>query len=236
MAFSLMLLPAISHETVRVWLDAADIKPHRCRYWLHSQDPQFEQKMQDVVGLYLDPPENSVVLSFDEKTCIQALQRRHPDWPMLPGAPQRREFEYIRRGTQDLFAALNPHTGEVWAECRDRHRGEDVADFLAWLIKQQPKHVRIHVVLDNLSAHGTEAVMKVIAKHRGRVVLHNTPTHASWLNMVELFFAEISRKVLRRGSFESIPDLQEKLLAYVDWNNENAKPYNWTYTGQPLKK
>lgn len=236
MAISLMLLPAISHETVRVWLDSADLKPHRCRYWLHSQDPQFEAKMLDVVGLYLDPPKNSVVLSFDEKTCIQALQRKHSDWPMLPGSPQRREFEYIRRGTQDLFAALNPHTGEVWAECRDRHRGEDVADFLAWLIKQQPRACRVHVVLDNLSAHGTEAVLKVIAKHRGRVVLHHTPTHASWLNMVELFFAEISRNVLRRGSFESIPDLQEKLLDYVDWNNENAKPYNWTYTGQPLKK
>ena len=236
MAISLMLLPAISHETVLVGLVSAALKPHRCRYGLHSQAPQFEAKMLDVVGLYRDPPKNSVVLSFDEKTCIQALQRKHPDWPMLPGSPQRREFEYIRRGTQDLFAALNPHTGEVWAECRDRHTGDDVADFLAWLIGQQPARVRVHVVLDNLSAHRTEAVRKVIAKHRGRVVLHNTPTHASWLNMVELFFAEISRNVIRRGSFESIPDLQEKLLDYVDWNNENARPYNWTYTGQPLKK
>ncbi|MBZ0135086.1 MAG: transposase [Planctomycetes bacterium] len=155
-ALSLTLLPAIRHETVRVWLDAAEIKPHRSRYWLHSQDPEFERKMLDV------------------------------------------------------------------------------ADFLTWLIKQQPSHVRIHEVLDNLSAHGTEAVEKVVAKHRGRVSLHNTSTHASWLNMVELYFAEVSRNVLRRGNFESIPDLQEKLLAYVAWTNENAGPYRWTYTGQPL--
>lgn len=235
MAVSLALLSAISHETVRVWLQDADIKPHRCRYWLHSQDPDFDAKMRDIVGLYTDPPDNSIVLCFDEKTCIQALQRKHPDKPMLPGRPQLREFEYIRRGTQDLFAALNPHTGEVWAECRDRHRGEDVADFLAWLIRELPRRRRVHLVMDNLSAHGTEEVMKVIARHRGRVVVHKTPTHASWLNAVELFFASVSRNVLRRGSFESIPDLQEKLLSYVDWTNENAKPYKWTYTGKPLK-
>ncbi|MBZ0135016.1 MAG: IS630 family transposase [Planctomycetes bacterium] len=144
--------------------------------------------------------------------------------------------DFLRRGTQDLFAALNPHTGKVWAECRNRHTGDDVADFLAWLIKEQPKRRRIHVVLDNLSAHGTEAVEKVVAKHRGRVSLHNTSTHASWLNMVELYFAEVSRNVLRRSNFESIPDLQEKLLAYVAWTNENARPYRWTYTGQPLTK
>jgi transposase len=232
-AFSLMLLPAISHETVRVWLDAAEVKPYRCHYWLHSQDPEFETKMQDVVGLYLDPPENSIVLSFDEKTCVQALQRKYPDKPMLPGRPQLREFEYIRRGTQDLFAALSPHTGEVWAECRDRHTGRDVAEFLAWLIKQQPKGVKIHLVLDNLIAHKTEAVLRVIAKHRGRVVVHHTPTHASWLNIVELFFAEVSRNVVRRGNFESVPDLQEKLQAWVDWHNDNAQPYEWPCTGQP---
>ncbi|MCZ7605194.1 MAG: IS630 family transposase [Planctomycetota bacterium] len=236
MAFSLALLPSISHETVRVWLEAAEIKPHHSRYWLHSQDPDFDAKMQDVVGLYLHPPKNSVVLCFDEKTCIQALERRHPDWPMRPGSPQRREFEYIRHGTQDLFASLNPHTGEVWAECRDRHKGEDVAEHLAWLIKQQPRRKKIHLVRDNLSAHNTDAVKKVIARHRGRVQVHATPTHASWLNMVELFFAEVSRNVIRRGNFASVPDLQQKLLAWVEWHNENAKPYKWTYTGQPLTK
>ena len=225
----------ISAETVRQWLSAMALKPHRSRCWLNSPDPEFEPKMRDIVRLYLDPPNNSIVLCFDERTGMQALERKYPTKPMRPGLVERREFEYVRHGTMDLLAALHVHTGQVYGICSARHTQVEVAEFFGWLLPQMPRRKQIHLVMDNLRVHQTERVQRVLGRYRRRLHLHWLPVHASWLNQIELFFSILQRRVLRRGDFSSQGDLANKVVAFIEWYDvHQAKPFRWTYTGDPL--
>ena len=198
----------MSHTMVgRIWRTFG-LQPHITRSFKISPDPQLVDKIRDVVGLYMNPPNNAVVFSFDEKSQIQALERAQPILPMDIGQPERRTHNYIRNGTLDLFAALNVATGEVLARCKQRHRAQDFVAFLNEIEASVEPALEIHVVLDNLSAHRAPAVHRWLLRHP-RVHFHFTPTYASWLNLVERFFAEITRKRIRRGVFRSVAELVE---------------------------
>jgi transposase len=223
----------ISHTMVgRIWRTFG-LKPHMSRSFKISPDPQLVDKIRDVVGLYMNPPNNAVVFSFDEKSQIQALERAQPILPMDIGQPERRTHNYIRNGTLDLFAALNVATGEVLARCKQRHRAQDFVVFLREIDASVESGLEVHVVLDNLSAHRTPAVHRWLLRHP-HVHFHFTPTYASWLNLVERFFGLLTEKALRRGSHTSIPQLREAILAYVDAHNENKKPFKWTKTADEI--
>ena len=194
-----------------------------------SDDPDFEQKAADVLGLYLNPPEHAVVFAVDEKTAIQALDRLDPVLPLSPGRAERHGFEYYRHGTLSLYAALNTKTGEVVGQTVPRHTSEAFIDFLQDIVDTQPRRREIHVIVDNLSAHKTKRVQAFLDAHP-RVQLHFTPTYSSWLNQVELWFAKIERDLLARGIFTSIPDLARKIRRYIKRYNEDPKPIRWTYS------
>jgi transposase len=212
-----------------------DIKPHLVRGWLNRRDdPEFWDRVQDVCGLYLSPPESALVVSVDEKTGIQAKKRVATTTPAAPGRPPRYEFEYKRDGTASLLAALEVHSGEVLATTIARNNSVTFIDFLADIHCQVDPDLTIHLVLDNGSSHTSGATRKWLAEHP-RFVPHFTPKHASWVNQVELFFSILTRRVLRRGNFTSRDDLVSKLMAYIDRYNETAKPFAWTYSGKPLK-
>jgi len=220
----------------QVWriFDGLDLKPWQTQSWMTSHDPAFWEKAADVCGLYLNPPENAVVWSVDEKSGMPARSRKNPTKPAVPGTPTRREFEYVRHGTAVLFAGLNVHSGDVAGWVTDSTRSENFVDFLADLVRQTPKHLELHCIVDNLSAHGTPLVEVFLDKHP-RVFLHNTPTHASWLNQVELFFSILQRRLLRYGEFDSVDDLADRVIAFINNYNRTAKPFRWTYEGRPLK-
>jgi transposase len=223
----------ISHTMVgRIWRTFG-LKPHVSRSFKMSPDPQFVAKVRDVVGLYMNPPSNAVVFSFDEKSQIQALERAQPILPMDLGQPERQTHNYIRNGTLDLFAALNVATGEVIARCKQHHRAKDFLLFLREVEERVEPGLRIHVVLDNLSAHKTPAVRQWLLRHP-RVEFHFTPTYSSWLNLVERFFGLLTEQALRRGSHTSIPQLRAAILEYVEAHNENGKPFKWTKTADAI--
>lgn len=223
----------MSHSTVgRVWRTFG-LKPHITRSFKISEDPQLVGKVHDVVGLYMNPPENAVVLSFDEKSQIQALERAQPILPMDIGQPERQTHNYVRHGTLDLFAALNVATGKVIASCKKQHRAKDFTAFLTEIDRTVDQHLTIHVVLDNLSAHKAPIVQRWLLRHP-RFVLHFTPTYASWLNQVERFFGLLTEHALRRGSHTSIPQLRQAILDYVDAHNESGKPFKWTKTADEI--
>lgn len=229
------LFASISGRHIGRWLAQMALKPHRSRYWLNSPDPEFDTKMQEIVGLYLHPPPDSTVLCFDERTGMQALQPKYPTRPMRPGQIERREFEYVRHGTLDLLAALDVHSGHVHAACYERHRQWEVADFFAWLLPQMPRRKRIHLIMDNLKVHQTETVQRVLSRYEHRLHVHWLPVHASWLNPIEIFFSIFNRRVMRRGEFGSPDALADQAIGFIDWYDAHqAKPFNWTYTGQPL--
>lgn len=212
-----------------------DIKPHLVRGWLNRRDdPEFWDRVQDVCGLYLSPPENALVVSVDEKTGIQAKKRVASTTPAAPGRPPRYEFEYQRDGTASLLAALEVHSGEVLATTIARNNSVTFIDFLADIHCQVDPDLTIHLIVDNGSSHTSKATRKWLAQHP-RFVTHYTPKHASWVNQVELFFSILTRRVLRRGNFTSRDDLVSKLMGYIDRYNETAKPFAWTYSGHPLK-
>lgn len=217
-------------------LDAMDLKPHMVRGWLHRRDddPLFWQRVRDVCGLYLSPPQNALVLSVDEKTSIQARELKRPTVPARPGRPGRREWEYIRHGVAHLVAALSVHTGEVLADTIPRNDSVSFCEFLAFIDAHVDPALDIHLVLDNGASHTSKATKAWIAEHP-RFVAHYTPKHASWLNQIEMFFSIISRKVLRNGSFPSRDDLIDKLMNFIADYDTTAKPFAWTYTGDPLK-
>ncbi len=223
----------MSHAMIgRIWRTFG-LKPHISRSFKMSPDPQLVDKIRDVVGLYMNPPHNAVVFSFDEKSQIQALERAQPILPMDIGQPERRTHNYLRNGTLDLFAALNVATGHVLARCKHQHRAQDFVAFLGEIeASVEPAH-EIHVVLDNLSAHRAPAVRRWLLRHP-RVQFHFTPTSASWLNLVERFFGFLTEKALKRGSHTSIPQLRAAILAYVDTHNENGKPFRWTKTADEI--
>jgi transposase len=216
-------------------LDDIDIKPHKVQGWLNRRDdPEFWDRVQDVCALYLSPPENALVFSVDEKTGIQAKERRAATSPAVPGRPPREEFEYIRHGTASLLAAFEVTTGEVVATDIARNDSVTFIDFLADIDRQVASGLAIHLVLDNGSSHVSRATRGWLAEHP-RFVAHYTPVHASWVNQVELFFSIITRKVIKRGNFTSREDLVSKLMRYIASYNQTATPFAWTYSGQPLK-
>ncbi|MCA1678898.1 MAG: IS630 family transposase [Actinobacteria bacterium] len=223
----------IGKSQTQAILAEADLKPHQVRSWLTSLDPDFDTKQADVCGLYLNPPDNAIVVSVDEKTSIQAKQPIRAEIPMQPGKPARREFEYKRHGVQALLAGLLVHTGEVIGNVYDRNSRVEFIDFLDRLDAQIPAGKHVHAILDNLQVHKTPEVEDWLTDHP-RWTFHFTPTHASWLNQIELFFSILTRRLLRRGIFTSKTDLREQLLAFIDRYNPTAKPFAWTYEGKPL--
>ena len=219
----------VSHGLIaQVWRRAG-LQPHRLERYMLSDDPDFEQKAADVLGLYLNPPEHAVVFAVDEKTAIQALDRLDPVLPLSPGRAERHGFEYYRHGTLSLYAALNTKTGEIVGQTVPRHTSEAFIDFLQGIVDTQSRRRAIHVIVDNLSAHKTKRVQAFLDAHP-RVQLHFTPTYSSWLNQVELWFAKIERDLLARGIFTSIPDLARKIRRYINRYNEDPKPIRWTYS------
>jgi transposase/transposase-like protein len=223
----------MSHTMVgRIWRTFG-LKPHVTRSFKISPDPQLVEKVRDVVGLYMNPPNNAVVFSFDEKSQIQALERAQPILPMDIGQPERQTHNDIRNGTLDLFAALNVATGEVLARCKPQHRAQDFVAFLRDIDASVDPGLDVHVVLDNLSAHRAPAVHRWLLRHP-RVQFHFTPTYGSWLNLVERFFGLLTEKALRRGSHTSVPQLREAILAYVAAHNEASKPFRWTKTADEI--
>jgi transposase len=223
----------IGKSQVGAILAQADLKPHQVRSWLTSLDPEFDTKQADVCGLYLAPPENAIIISMDEKTSIQAKQPIRKEQPMRPGKPARREFEYKRHGVQALLAALLVHTGEVIGAVYERNSRVEFLDFLAQLEEQIPAGKEVHAILDNLQVHKTPEVTVWLEAHP-RWTFHFTPTHASWLNQIELFFSILTRRLLRRGVFTSQADLKTQLLAFIERYNPTARPFAWTYQGKPL--
>lgn len=222
----------------QVWriLRAMDIDLSKVRGWLNRRDdPDFWDRVRDICGLYLNPPERALVVSVDEKTSMQAKQRRHPDRPARPGKWRRREFEYIRHGTASLFAALNVHSGEVLAEpIPGKNDSVNFCAFLDEIDRSVDPTLAIHVVLDNGSSHVSRHTRAWFAAHP-RWVVHYTPPHASWVNQVELFFSILQRKVLANGDFTSRDDLIAKLLTFIADYDQDAKPFKWTYAADPLK-
>lgn len=212
------------------------IKPHRIKYYHHSTDPEFEAKMLNIIGLYLNPPENAVVLSVDEKTGIQALDRNQPVLPLKPhGKVKNIPFEYKRLGTTSLLATFDVHKGEVVGKCEARHTHQEFLGFLKRVVRLYRKGGRdIHIICDNFSAHKHRKVKEWLAAQKN-VFMHFTPTHASWLNQVEIWFSIMSRRVLKQGVFRSVTDLIQKIEQFIKDYNQTATPFAWTYTGQPLK-
>jgi transposase len=219
----------ITHMTVqRVW-KRAGLQPHRLERYVASPDPDFEQKAADIIGLYLKPPEHAAVFCVDEKTAIQALDRREPVLPLSPGRAERHGFEYVRHGALSLYAALNVGTGAVEGMTAARHTSAEFLAFLDRVVATQPRRREIHLIMDNFAAHKTKAVQTWLADHP-RVHLHYTPTYSSWLNQVELWFAKIERECIARGIFTSTADLRRKLMQYVRAHNKHCHPFVWKYS------
>jgi transposase len=217
---------------LRIW-KAFGLQPHRRETWKLSKDPQFIDKVRDIVGLYLNPPERAVVLCVDEKSQIQALDRTAPILPMLPGTPERATHDYKRAGTSSLYAALDLTTGKVIGRLHSRHRAIEFKQFLQALDREVPAHLDVHLVLDNSSTHKTPAIQRWLAAHP-RFVLHFTPTSASWLNLVERWFAELTNKLLRRGAHRSVRQLNADIRAWIDGWNDNPRPFVWTKTADEI--
>lgn len=225
----------VGKDTVaRIWR-ARELRPWQVDTFKLSNDPDFEAKLLDVVGLYLDPPERAVVFSFDEKTQCQALDRTQPSLPLKPGRGRTMTHDYKRNGTIDLFAAMNIATGEVLHDTRQRHAGTDVLAFFKWIDLHVERHLDIHVVLDNLSAHKSQPVRDWLAHpKRARWHLHFTPTSASWLNLIEGWFSVLTRKALTNNSFTSVTDLETTIDLWASHWNNNPQPFAWTKTANDI--
>jgi transposase len=224
---SMAEVQGVSDTTVyRIW-KAHRLQPHRVESFKFSRDPKFAEKVRDIVGLYLNPPEKALVLCVDEKSQIQALDRTQPILPLRPGIPERQTHDYKRYGTTTLFAALNLVDGHVIADCQPRHRHQEFLKFLRKIDRSVPAGLAIHIVLDNYGTHNHEAVRNWLAD-RPRYHLHFTPTGASWLNLVERFFAEITHRRIRRGTFRSVPELIAAIVEYIRHRNKTPKPFSWT--------
>jgi transposase len=228
---SLRRIEAPSRSSVHRILTDVDVQPQRFQLWLHSPDPLFREKVAEICALYLQPPPGSIVVSFDEKTGIQAVERKHPDRPVQIGRLCRQEFEYIRHGTQSLLATINVHTGDVLAECSATRTAEDIERHMEAVATRWPS-VDIHVVLDNLNVHKGERWQRFNERHGGRFHFHYTPLHASWVNQIELFFGVLARRCLRRKSFRSTQELAAHIMAFIArWNERDKKPFRWTFSG-----
>ena len=224
----------VSKDAVhRVWKEAG-LKPHRLERYMASDDPDFEAKAADIIGLYLNPPEHAAVFCVDEKTAIQALDRLDPVLPLSPGRAERHGFEYYRHGTLSLYAALETASGRVHGKTAARHTSQDFVAFLKEVVALCPPRQQIHIILDNLSAHKT-ALVREFLEQNPHVHFHFTPTYCSWLNQIELWFSKIEREVIARGVFTSVADLARKLRRYINAYSTNARPIRWKYS-DPLKR
>src|SRR6516165_6548242 len=212
----------------QVWREA-ELKPHRLDRYMASDDPQFEQKAAQIIGLYLNPPQHAVVFCVDEKSAIQALDRLDRRLPLSPGRAERHGFEYYRHGTLSLYAALNPQTGEVVGQTAPRHTSQEFVSFLGDVVATQPADHDVHVILDNFSTHKTDVVKNFLQQHPN-VRFHFTPTYSSWLNQVESWFSKLQREVIDRGIFTSVADLRCKILRYIRLYGKSAKPFQWKYS------
>jgi transposase len=223
----------VSKDTVqRVW-SARGLKPHLVKTFKLSNDPRFEEKLIDVVGLYSDPPEQAIVLCMDEKSSVQALDRTQPSLPMVKGRAATMTHDYKRHGTTTLFAALDVLTGQVIGTCLPRHRHSEFLKFLNVIDTEVPAGLDVHMILDNYSTHKHATVQAWLRKHP-RFHLHFTPTSSSWLNLVERWFRELTDKALRRGVFHSVPDLIAAIEAYLNAHNNDPKPFVWTATAEDI--
>ena len=232
--------PAMSRSTIHRTLAKHELHPHHVRGWLHSKDPEFKEKVNEVVGLYLEPPPESVVLCVDEDSGLQALERKYETRQPRPGRPGRYEYEYKRHGTVSALAALNVATGDVIGSCGPTRTGDDLVAFMDRVAEQYKDAKEIHIVWDNLNIHYDgkgERWTKFNAAHGGKFVFHHTPIHASWVNQVEIFFSILQRRVLRHGSFASAQDLTDRIMAFVKrWNGGEGHPFKWTFRGYPVQK
>lgn len=218
----------------RIWRAFA-LQPHRSKTFKISRDPLFVDKVRDVVGLYLNPPDKALVLCVDEKSQIQALDRSQPVLPMRPGQTERRSHDYRRHGTTSLFAALDVATGKVMGKCYGRHRAAEFRKFLIHIDSQVPAKLDVHLILDNYSTHKTPAIHRWLLRHP-RFHLHFIPTSASWLNLVERWFADLTNKQIRRGVHRSTHQLKTAILEYLEVNNEDPKPFIWTKSADQIIK
>lgn len=232
------LVDGIGWSSYQRLLADSDLRPHRIQGWLHSPDPQFREKVTAITELYLHPPAGAVVLSIDEKTGMQALERRFPDRPAAPGRRRRREFEYRRHGTQSLLCAFEVHRGRIVAACGATRTADDLVRFMERIAALYPAQP-VHIIWDNLNIHFDGPVQRWTAfnaRHGHRFVFHYTPKHASWVNQVELVFSILQRQCLRDASFRSVDDLRRAVLDFIAaWNRDRAHPFRWTFTGYPLQ-
>lgn len=226
----------ISHNAVNVILRERGIKPHIVQRFQFSTDPDFKEKLEDVVGLYLAPPENSIILCVDEKSQIQALERTQPILPLREGIPERQTHDYVRHGTTTLFAALNVLSGKVIGECREQHKAADYIEFLKKIDRSCPKTKTLHIVVDNYSTHKTKEVRDYLATKPGRFVEHFIPTHSSWLNLVERWFSEITTKRIRRDSWDGVAQLEKAISDFIKHWNKSGKKFTWVRTAKKIKK
>lgn len=223
----------LSKSTVgRIW-KAFNTKPHRTDGFKFSNDPYFVDKVYDIVGLYLNPPESAVVLSVDEKSQVQALSRSQPALPIMPGMPEKRTHDYARHGTTSLFAALNVADGTVIASTHRKHRAVEFRKFLKKIDSQIPAHLQVHIICDNYGTHKSPVIKTWLEKHP-RFVMHFTPTYSSWINQVERLFAEVTRDLLQRSDHRSVQALERDLRHWVKGWNENPKPFVWKKTAQEI--
>ena len=230
---SLAEATGLSRSSVhRIWRAFA-LAPHRSETFKLSTDPLFIEKVRDIVGLYLDPPDRALVLCVDEKSQIQALNRLQPILPMRPGQAERRTFDYKRNGTTSLFAALNTKTGEVIGKTFRRHRSREFRKFLDQIDQNVPQDLDVHLILDNYSTHKTSLIKNWLVK-RPRFHLHFTPTSSSWINLVERWFGLLTERCLRPGNFYSTQELESAISHYIDNNNQNPKPFVWTKTADQI--
>ena len=216
----------------RIWR-AFGLKPHRVEDFKLSTDPQFIDKVRDIVGLYLNPPDAAVVLCVDEKTQVQALDRTAPILPMLPGTPTRRSHDYVRNGTADLYAALDVASGQVITQMTDQHRAIEFRAFLNLINRTVPDDLAVHVVCDNASTHKAPEIVRWLQRHR-RFTLHYTPTYSSWLNQVERWFSELTTKKLRRSTHHSVAELRNDINNWVEHWNQNPRPFVWHKTADEI--
>jgi transposase len=216
----------------RIWR-AFSLQPHRSETFKLSNDPLFVGKVRDIVGLYLNPPDKALVLCVDEKSQMQALERTQPLLPMRPGVPERRTHDYVRHGTTTLFAALDARTGKIIGKCYRRHRAAEFVKFLRVIDESVSSNLDVHLILDNYATHKTPAVRRCLARHP-RFHVHDTPTYASWINLVESWFAVLTNRRLRRGSFTSTRQLEAAVTAYLNASNTTPTPFQWTKTADDI--
>lgn len=225
------------HSVLRIWR-AYGLKPHLVKSFKLSQDPMFVEKVRDIVGLYLNPPEKAIVLCVDEKSQVQALERSQPILPLRPGIPERQTHDYLRHGTTSLFAAYDAASGQVIGRCHQRHRHQEFLRFLDLLeanVPAQSPGTAIHLIMDNYGTHKVDKVKRWLLRHP-RFQIHFTPTGSSWINLVERFFAKITEEAIRRGSFKSVKELRTAIDHYIAEHNKHPKPFVWTASADLIFK